>query len=230
MLDKDTSIIDNTIPRPSTLLRGMAVSARRVLWCCLVLFPVAVSAAGDRMRDVRLQDVAGHPRAPFATGTSASVAFFVATDCPVSNGYAPEIQRVCREYGSRGVSCTLIYEDLDTAATPATLDRQVRAHLDEFKYGEMPATIDRHRTAAGAVKATITPTAVVVDREGAIRYRGRIDNLYAALGKPRQQITSHVLRDALDAVLSGRAVPRAETEAIGCFITDPALLRTHSHE
>jgi hypothetical protein len=101
-----------------------------------------------------------------------------------------EIQRVCREYGPRGVGCTLIYEDVDAAATPATLDRQVRAHLDEFKYGDMPAVIDRHRTAAGVAKATITPTAVVVDGAGAIRYRGRIDNLYAALGKPRQQITS----------------------------------------
>jgi hypothetical protein len=189
-----------------------------------------VAAAGDRVRDVRLQDVAGQVRAPFAAGASASITFFVATDCPVSNGYAPEIQRVCREYGPRGVGCTLIYEDVDTSPVRATLDRQVRAHLDEYQYGEMPAAIDRDRTVANAVKASITPTAVVIDRGGAIRYRGRIDNLYAALGKPRQQITSHDLRDALDAVLAGRAVPRAETEAIGCFITDPALLRTHAHE
>jgi len=43
-------------------------------------------------------------------------------------------------------------------------------------------------------------------------------------------VTSHDLRDALDAVLAGGKVPRPETEALGCFITDPALLRKHDHE
>jgi hypothetical protein len=65
----------------------------------------------------------------------------------------------------------------------------------------------------------------VIDRTGAIRYRGRIDNFYAALGKPRQQVTERDLRNALDAVLSGRPVPKVETEALGCYIVDPALLR-----
>jgi hypothetical protein len=123
-----------------------------------------------------------------------------------------------------------MYEDVDTAASPATLDRQVRAHLDEYRHRGLPAALDRSRAVAAAVRATITPTAVVVDRQGAVRYRGRVDNLYAALGKTRQQITSHDLRDALDAVLAGRPVAHPETEAIGCFITDPALLRTHEHE
>jgi hypothetical protein len=84
--------------------------------------------------------------------------------------------------------------------------------------------------AATHAKASITPQAFVIDRSGEIRYRGRIDNLYAALGKTRQQVTSHDLRDALDAVLVGGKVPHPETEALGCFITDPALLRKHDHE
>jgi hypothetical protein len=124
----------------------------------------------------------------------------------------------------------LIYEDVETAHNAVSMRQQVRAHLEEFKYTGIPAAIDGDRAAATVAKATITPTAVVVDRGGAIRYRGRIDNLYAALGKTRQQVTSHDLRDALDAVLAGRPVPHPETESIGCFITDPALLRTHSHE
>jgi len=119
---------------------------------------------------------------------------------------------------------------VDTHASSAHLDQQVRQHLEEYRYAGMRAAIDRERTAARFAKATITPQAVVIDRAGNIRYRGRIDNLYAAFGKTRQQITRHDLRDALDAVLSGRKVPNPETEALGCFIVDPALLRTHSHE
>jgi hypothetical protein len=66
---------------------------------------------------------------------------------------------------------------------------------------------------------------VLVDRGGAIRYRGRIDNAYADLGKPRQHVTSHDLRVSLDSVLAGRPVPTPETEALGCYIADPASLR-----
>jgi thiol-disulfide isomerase/thioredoxin len=201
---------------------------RRWLWLGVLLCPVVLAAA-DRARDVELRDINGASVKPFATGTQASVAFFVATDCPVSNAYAPEIQRVCREYSGRGIGCSLIYEDVDTHGG-TSLRQQVRRHVDEYKYAGIPAAIDGDRAAAAVGKATITPTAVVVDRGGAIRYRGRIDNLYAALGKTRQQVTSHDLRDALDAVLAGRPVPHPETESIGCFITDPALLRTHAHD
>jgi hypothetical protein len=124
----------------------------------------------------------------------------------------------------------LIYEDVDTYRSTSELDRQVRRHLAGYGYAGVPAVVDRDRLAATRVKATITPQAFVIDRSGDIRYRGRIDNLYAALGKRRQQVTSHDLRDALDAVLEGRPVPHPETEALGCFITDPAVLRKHSHE
>jgi hypothetical protein len=173
--------------------------------------------------------VTGGTIMPFAPAGKAGVVFFVATDCPVSNSYAPEIQRVCREYGPR-VGCSLIYEDVDVHPGSAHLDQQVRAHLQEYGYAGVPAAIDRDRAASTAAKATITPQAVVVDRNGDIRYRGRIDNLYAAPGKRRQQVTRHDLRDALDAMLSGRKVQNPETEALGCYITDPALLRKHAHE
>lgn len=209
--------------------RTVVRRVRRLLWLSVVLCPAVVVAA-DRARDLQLRDVDGGVVKPFASGTQASVAFFVATDCPVSNAYAPEIQRVCREYHGRGVGCSLIYEDIETGSGVTSLRQQVRGHLEEYKYSGIPAAIDSDRSAAAVGKATITPTAVVVDRGGAIRYRGRIDNLYAALGKTRQQVTSHDLRDALDAVLAGRSVPHPETESIGCFITDPALLRTHAHE
>jgi thiol-disulfide isomerase/thioredoxin len=196
----------------------------------LVLASAAGLAQSDRGRSVRMHDIDGRALTPFAPARRASIVFFVATDCPVSNSYAPVIQRVCREYGPRGVECSLIYEDVDTHPSRGQLDRQVRSHLEEYGYTGFPAVVDRERTAATYAKASVTPQAFVIDRSGDIRYRGRIDNLYAAFGKTRQQITSHDLRDALDAVLAGGKVPHPETEALGCFITDPALLRKHDHE
>jgi len=203
-------------------------SSALVIWILIVSSAIVV-AQGDRGR-VQLRDLDGRSITPFAPSGRANVVFFVATDCPVSNSYAPEIQRICREYGPRGVDCSLMYEDVDTNPSPAHLDQLVRMHLGEYGYTGFTAVVDRNRVAAAHAKASITPQAFVIDRSGEIRYRGRIDNLYAALGKTRQQITSHDLRDALDAVLAGGKVQHPETEALGCFITDPALLRKHDHE
>jgi hypothetical protein len=187
----------------------------------------AVSAAGDGAA-IQLRGIDGRVLTPFKPAQAAHVLFFVATDCPISNTYAPEIQRVCRDYAGQGVSCALIYEDVEVRGA-APLEEQVRTHLQDFRYGSMPAAIDRTRVVAREARATITPQAVVVDRSGAIRYRGRIDNFYAALGKPRQRVTEHDLRDALDALLAGRPVPRPQTDALGCHIVDPASLDGHVH-
>jgi thiol-disulfide isomerase/thioredoxin len=199
-------------------------SRRTLVWSAFVPVALALTVAA-RGAAVQIPDIDGRTLTPFEPAGAAHVIFFIATDCPVSNSYAPEIQRVCREYGPRGVGCALMYEDVDTASSPARLDAEVRRHLQEYRYAGIPAAVDRSRTIATRANATITPQAVVIDRAGTIRYRGRIDNFYAALGKPRQQITEHDLRDALDAVLSGRPVPKIETEALGCYIANPAVLR-----
>lgn len=189
-----------------------------------LLVTLLVTAA-LRAPDVRIRALDGEMLTPFAPAGTAGVIFFVATDCPISNSYASEIQRICRDYGSRGVQCSLMYEDVDSGAAPARLDDAARRHRAEFKYSGMAAAVDRLRAVATAAGASVTPQAIVVDRAGTIRYRGRIDNFYAALGKPRQQVTERDLREALDEVLAGRAVSRPETEALGCFIVDPAQLR-----
>jgi hypothetical protein len=132
---------------------------------------------------------------------------------------------VCRDYAARGVDCTLVYEDVDLGANPSALDAAVRTHLNEYRYGSIMATVDRTRAVAKRARATVTPSVVLVDRAGTIRYRGRIDNGYADLGRPRQHVTSHDLRASLDALLTGRQVPTPETEALGCYIADPAILK-----
>lgn len=144
----------------------------------------------------------------------------MSTDCPVSNAYAPEIQRVCAAYRAKGVSCALIYEDARVSAP------DVRRHLDEHHYRSIPAAIDADASLAVRVNASVTPQTVVIDRAGAIRYRGRIDNFYVAFGHSRQVVTVHDLRDALDALLAGSPVAAPVTEPIGCFIV-PANQRSH---
>lgn len=160
----------------------------------------------------RMPGLDGQPLPPFKPGGRAGVLFFVSTDCPISNTYAPTMASVCREYAARNVSCTLVYEDLRSNATA------VRQHAVEYQLGGIPATLDTSRALADRAKVEITPTAVVTDAHGEVRYQGRIDNRYINIGRTRQVVSSHDLIDALEAVLDGKAVRQPHTEALGCYI------------
>ena len=180
----------------------------------IVLWTVLLSSAAQ------VRDIDGTARDLFTPAAAASVLLFIASDCPVSNGYAPEIERICRDYRTKGVACSLVYEDVSIEAAG------VREHRDAYGYKDIAAVIDGDGAIARRAKATVTPQAVVVGPAGIVKYRGRIDNRYAALGKARRVVTVHDLRDALDAVSAGRAVARPDTEAFGCFIPR----RDHSGE
>src|SRR4051812_43031512 len=53
---------------------------------------------------------------PLRTAQSQPVVLlFVRTDCPVSNRYAPEMERLYRAYAPRHISFWLIYPDADTS-------------------------------------------------------------------------------------------------------------------
>ena len=158
----------------------------------------------------------------FEPAGTANVLLFVSTDCPVSNGYAPEIQRVCAAYGARGTECVLVYEDPGLTAAAA------REHVARYGYASMSAVsaiIDVDGAIAARAGAAITPEVAVVDHAGAVRYRGRIDNKYVALGRARRTVTAHDLTDALDAILASRPVAVADTQAIGCVIVPSEMRR-----
>jgi hypothetical protein len=168
---------------------------------------------------LEIRGLHGETLRPLEPSGAANVLIFIATDCPVSNGYAAEIQRVCAASAAKGVRCVLVYEDVGVG------DEAVRGHLRDFGYGATPAAIDSDGALARRVGATITPEVAVVDRSGAVRYRGRVDNKYVAIGRQRRVVTSHDLADALDAIVNRRAVAARETAAVGCFIVPPDMRR-----
>jgi hypothetical protein len=145
-------------------------------------------------------------------GWKWTLLFFVMSDCPIANQYAPEIQRICGSYGSKGARCFLVYVD------PAMKVADIRQHLKDFDYTGVPAILDSTHDLVDKAGATIVSEVAVFSANAELKYRGRIDDLYAALGKPRQRVTQPDLRNALDALIAGRAVPNPRTQAFGCFI------------
>jgi hypothetical protein len=168
---------------------------------------------------VGVRDVDGVQRSPLKVSGRASVLFFVTHDCPVSNYYSHEIRRICDEYGSKGVSCSLVYVD------PTISDAQAKKHAAEYGHGDYPKIVDREHLLVKEAGADVTPEAVVVLPNESIAYRGRIDNFYVDYGKPRRMVTEHDLRDALDEVVAGKAVAKPSTKPVGCYIPDLKFYR-----
>src|SRR4051812_12818781 len=169
-----------------------------------------VCAADKTPASLSIADVNGKVYEPLNPGESrANVLFFIRTDCPISNGYAPEITRLQKQYGPEKINFYLVYAVRDLN------DSAAREHMKEYKLSG-PAIIDRKHGLVKAVGATVTVEAAVIGREGKLLYLGRIDDLYAGLGKPRTVSTTHDLRDALDAVVQGKEPKVSRTEAVGC--------------
>jgi len=143
----------------------------------------------------------------------AVVLYFVTTDCPVGNAYAPEMNRIDTAYTPRGVQFYAVQGDTTIP------DAQVRQHAKDYAY-LFPVLLDPQMILARHTGATTMPEAVVMSPEGAVLYAGRIDNRVVDFGKARLRATEFDLRDALDAVLAGRPVPHPRTPAIGCAITN----------
>jgi hypothetical protein len=137
--------------------------------------------------------------------------FFTRTDCPIANQYAPQIKRICADYAAAGVECLLVYVDGHLAA------EDVRRHAADFDYA-LPAILDREHSLVAYAGATITPEVAVLAPGAALEYRGRIDNLYVELGRPRREASERDLRNALDDLVAGRVVRRPRTQATGCYI------------
>ena len=159
-----------------------------------------------------IHDVDGIARFPLNPEGKASVLFFITSDCPISNSYAPEIQRICSEYSPRKISCDLIYVDPDLTTAG------VKKHVKEFAYSNVPAILDSSQKLVKAAGAKVTPEAAVIGPRGQVLYRGRIDNVYAALGKRRPQATELDLRKALNEIVDGKPVSTSQTQPIGCYI------------
>lgn len=193
------------LPAGRCVLPGAVLAAIALLAGCDSPAP----AAGDRA----LVDIDGTSLGTLAHPARGrwSTLIFVATECPVSNHYAPEIMRICNEYQPAGAQCALVYSGSHVEADA------VRRHRVEFGL-ELPAMLDADRSLAARAGATVTPQAVVFNSDGKPAYSGRIDNLYVELGRRRHSATEHDLRDSLQDLAAGRPVRSPRTQAIGCYI------------
>jgi thiol-disulfide isomerase/thioredoxin len=158
-------------------------------------------------------DLVGNPVDPLKMASGKVVVLiFVRTDCPVSNRYAPTIQKLSDEHADK-VAFWLIYPSKAESAAV------IRKHEREYGY-KLPALRDPQHVLVKESRAEITPEVAVFDASRKLVYHGRIDNLYEDIGRARSVATTHELQDALAAALGGKSLAADSAHAVGCYISD----------
>lgn len=159
-----------------------------------------------------LHDTKGgvHTTAEWAQAKAVLV-FFVTVDCPVGNGYVPEMNRIREDYASRGVVTWAVQAD------PYVPQPAVVKYATDYHFA-FPLLLDPAQTLVKDTGATITPQAAILSPAGKVLYLGRIDNRVEDFGVSRQKATVQDLRNALDEVLAGKPVSPDRTKSVGCAI------------
>jgi peroxiredoxin len=176
----------------------------------LALMAGAMFAAAPVRFDLRDTNGAMHTAEEWRS-KRAVVLFFTMTDCPLANAYVPEMNRLRASYAPQGVAFYAVQADNTMS------DAEVRKYAQEFGY-TFPMLNDSHLTLAHLTGAKVTPEVAVLSPSGQVLYLGRIDNKVEDLTRPRYAATEPELRNALDAVLAGKAPKEARTRAVGCAI------------
>jgi formylglycine-generating enzyme required for sulfatase activity len=160
----------------------------------------------------RLIDINGVIQQPGGNReTVATVFVFLATHCPISNSYLPELNRLHAHFSSKQVEFYCVLCDQHTTQQNAA------EHQREYNIA-FPVLLDRTRTLQRRLKPTHTPQAVVVNKAGTVIYTGRIDDRYRELARPRPRAQRRELADALLAVTAGRQPKVAHAKPVGCLL------------
>lgn len=185
------------------MIRSLTLSAA-------VLFTLSASAQefklGSTVSDFSLQDLKGNKVSYNSLKGDVTVVTWVSVQCPVSNDYNDRMNAVYNDYSKKGVKFVFLNSN---STEPADA---VAQHAKSAGFA-FPVYKDDGNVVADKFGAQVTPESFVMDKTGKIVYHGYIDDQ-----RNVSKVTDPGLRNALDAVLGGKTVAKAETKAFGCTL------------
>ena len=162
---------------------------------------------GSRLPEFSVRTVDGTEISSEALrGSKVTVVGFVSTKCPVSAAYNQRMLTLYREFSSRGVGFVFLNSNSNETAA------DIQAYVKQARL-EFPLYRDPENRVADLFGAQSTPEMFVLDSDGALRYRGAIDD---AQNEARVKVRG--LRLAIEAVLDGKPVETERTRAFGCAL------------
>ena len=162
---------------------------------------------GSTIADFTLPDASGaaHTLASLR-GSKGTVLIFIATQCPVSNGYNERMEKLAQDFKARGINVI----GINANSTESASDVKDHAAKNNLTFTILK---DNGNKVADQLGATRTPEAYFLDASNKLLYHGRIDN-----SRDITQVNTSELRDALEAALAGKPVAKATANAFGCSI------------
>jgi AhpC/TSA family protein len=172
----------------------------------------SATKVGGRAPALELPDTGGSVHTlPMPGEAPATVVLWTCNHCPYALAWHDRLVEVARDYGARGVRFLAVNSN-DAERYPHDSLEAMRERVRDEDW-PFPYLHDESQQAARDWAAQTTPHVYVLDADLLVRYEGApdADHMDPALD-------AAWLREALDEVLSGREVSRAETEPVGCSI------------
>jgi hypothetical protein len=164
-------------------------------------------------REVRLADF---------RGGKGLLVMFLCNHCPFVKHVQKELARIGVEYGKgpgldgkagKGLGIVAISSN-DVSTYPDDSPEKMKLEAGAAGY-TFPYCYDETQAVAKAFRAACTPDFFLFGPDLKLVYRGQLDDARPKNGLP---VTGADLRAAMDAVLFGKPVPKAQMPSIGCNI------------
>jgi peroxiredoxin len=144
-------------------------------------------------------------------GKKATAVIFMCNHCPYVLAWLERMIAAGKDYAGKGVAFVGI--NANDAVKYPTDSFEKMQDLAKERGLPFPYLHDASQQVASAYGAERTPEIFLFDGDLKLRYHGAPDDNY-----DETQATVPYLRQALDAVLTGKELPVAETPPVGCTI------------
>src|ERR1051325_8288933 len=188
----------------------------RIVRIALVMMVAATARAdslklGDKVpaANVKMKNVDGKEVSiTDVAGPKGTLVMFSCNHCPFVKAWETRIAETGNAYMKKDIGVIVINSnDPNVQAPDGYAEMQKRAKERGFQF---PYVVDATSDVARAFGASRTPEAFVFDAGGKLVYHGTVDD------NPRDEsaVKDAYLRNAVNAVASGKAVPVAETKSM----------------
>ncbi|MDF1677540.1 MAG: thioredoxin family protein [Legionellaceae bacterium] len=143
----------------------------------------------------------------------ATVIFFICNHCPYVKHINEALTELARDYMPQNVRFLAINSN-DTENYPDDSPENMKITAEQLGY-PFPYLFDETQEVARAYQAACTPDFFVFDQDLLLAYRGQLDDSRPGNGlKP----DGASIREALDCLIRGKAIPHNQKPSIGCNI------------
>ena len=166
---------------------------------------------GEVAPDFSLADVTGAFTSLRVGSAAITLVIFTCNQCPWALGWHDRLQAVIRDYGDRGMRALQVNSNDPGVSANDALEMS-RRRVDNGEFSSV-YLIDVGQRVARRWGARHTPEVFVLNAVGRVAYHGAPD-----ADSQNEALSAEWVREALDALLAAREVPRAQTDPVGCTI------------